>query len=98
MVYLLDAWSDADCCLSLCVVQEVHSGRFAMYDYGNEKTNRQHYGVVSQVTVSLGRRCSEICFEMYYALHGFLRTTFLSANYSLLLGQHGPLLTAIYVI
>ena len=48
MVYLLDAWSDADCCLSLCVVQEVHSGRFAMYDYGDEKTNRQHYGVVSQ--------------------------------------------------
>ena len=35
-----------------CMLQEVHSGRFAMYDYGEEE-NRKLYGVVSNEWVWL---------------------------------------------
>ena len=39
-------------------IQLVHSGRFAMYDYGSKKKNEEHYGQVS----SINRQCSDTVF------------------------------------
>ena len=39
-------------------LQLVHSGRFAMYDYGSKKKNEEHYGQVS----SINRQCNNPVF------------------------------------
>ena len=42
----------------LLTLQLVHSGRFAMYDYGSKKKNEEYYGQVSNIN----RQCSNPVF------------------------------------